>query len=340
MESALLAAQTAASAAKERRIGLESACTAAADSGALAVDRERAYASAFADALVQQGFAGEVDWRPALLGEKDHLDLQTAVDSFADALNQAKGRLRQAELAVKAGPPHVDIEALRCAAEAARASHVQAVARQADAHSHAGTLAKVRLALADIDSRSEDVRRIYDTVGVLADAANGFNPSRVSFQRWVLGVYLDEVLVVASRTLFAMSKGRYRLQRQRELAGRGRPSGLDLAVFDEYSGTDRPAVTLSGGESFLAALSLALGLAETVQQHALGVRLETIFVDEGFGALDSDALELAIDALMELQQGGRLVGVISHVPELRQVIPARLEVRGGSGGSHARFIVP
>ena len=111
-------------------------------------------------------------------------------------------------------------------------------------------------------------------------------------------------------------------------------------MFDEFSGTARPAVTLSGGESFLAALALALGLAETVQEHAAGIPLETIFVDEGFGALDSDALELAIDALMELQQGGRLVGVISHVPELRQVIPARLEVRGGSTGSSTRFIVP
>ena len=184
------------------------------------------------------------------------------------------------------------------------------------------------------------MRRTYNTVGVLSEVANGGNPSRMSFQRWVLGVYLDEVLVGASRKLFAMSKGRYQLQRRREASGGRRPSGLDLAVFDEFSGTSRPAVTLSGGESFLAALSLALGLADTVQEHAAGVPLETIFVDEGFGALDSDALELAIDALMELQLGGRLVGVISHVPELRQVIPARLEVRGGSGGSSTRFVVP
>ena len=117
-------------------------------------------------------------------------------------------------------------------------------------------------------------------------------------------------------------------------------SGLDLAVFDEFSGTSRPAVTLSGGEGFLAALALALGLAETVQEHSAGTPLETIFVDEGFGALDPDALELAVDALMELQLGGRLVGVISHVPELRQVIPARLEVLAGSAGSSTRFVVP
>jgi exonuclease SbcC len=85
---------------------------------------------------------------------------------------------------------------------------------------------------------------------------------------------------------------------------------------------------------------LALGLAETVQERSAGAPLETIFVDEGFGALDPDALELAVDALMELQLGGRLVGVISHVPELRQVIPARLEVLAGSAGSSTRFVVP
>ncbi|HZJ03161.1 MAG TPA: SbcC/MukB-like Walker B domain-containing protein, partial [Thermoleophilia bacterium] len=134
--------------------------------------------------------------------------------------------------------------------------------------------------------------------------------------------------------------GRYRLVRQRAADDGRRASGLDLAVFDEFSGTTRSAVTLSGGERFLAALSLALGLAQTVQERSGATRLETIFVDEGFGALDPDALELSIDALMDLQGDGRLVGVISHVPELRQVINARLEVTGGPEGSRTSFIVP
>ncbi|TLM68801.1 MAG: SMC family ATPase, partial [Actinobacteria bacterium] len=142
------------------------------------------------------------------------------------------------------------------------------------------------------------------------------------------------------RRLQAMSKGRYRLERQREGSRKNRPAGLDLAVFDEFSGTSRSAVTLSGGESFLAALSLALGLAETVQQHAGATPLDTIFVDEGFGALDPDSLQLAMDALMQLQASGRLVGIISHVPELREVIAARLVVTGGATGSSARFEVP
>jgi DNA repair protein SbcC/Rad50 len=340
LDDAFVSAQQRFAEAKEKRIGLESAAVAAVEAEARTADRERACAADFVTALGKHAFTGEDQWRRALLPEQERLRLEAEIEAYHGAVHQATGRLHQAELAVANQGEPGDIAALRAAAEAARAANNSAVSRQADARNDVERLAKVTQSLAEIDSRSIAVRSDYDTVGVLAEVATGNNPSRVSFQRWVLGVYLDEVLAGASRKLFAMSKGRYQLLRQREVAGRGRASGLDLAVFDEFSGTSRPAVTLSGGESFLAALALALGLADTVQEHAAGIPLETIFVDEGFGALDSDALELAIDALMELQQGGRLVGVISHVPELRQVIPARLEVRGGSTGSSTRFVVP
>jgi exonuclease SbcC len=122
-----------------------------------------------------------------------------------------------------------------------------------------------------------------------------------------------------------------------------RAAGLDLAVFDELSGKERPAGTLSGGEGFQASLALALGMAEAVQAHAGGVRLETIFIDEGFGTLDPDSLEAAIGTLLELANvaagQGRLVGIISHVPELQRRIDARLEVVPGERGSTARFVV-
>jgi DNA repair protein SbcC/Rad50 len=340
LDAAFVAAQQGMSDAKERRIALQTAAEAAALAEAAAGDRVKTSAGGLSTALEKHGFSVEDEWRRCLMPEQERGELAAGLEAYGNAVNQAKGRLHQAELTVAGQPEPADLASLRTAAEAARAAHSAAISQKARAQNAVDTLAKVKQSLAGIDLRSEDVRRTYQTVGVLAEVANGGNPGRVSFQRWVLGVYLDEVLVTASRKLFAMSRGRYRLQRQREAAGRGRASGLDLAVFDEFSGTPRPAVTLSGGESFLAALALALGLAETVQEHAAGIPLETIFVDEGFGALDSDALELAIDALMELQLGGRLVGVISHVPELRQVIPARLEVRGGSAGSSTRFVVP
>ena len=340
MDGSFVIAQSGFSEAREDRIASETSAKSAAAAHTAAADNHTASLGAFGAALSKHGFASEEEWRSALLAETERASLEAGLQVHDDAVQQAKGRLQQAELSVAGQTEAADAAVLRDAAQAARAAHAAAITGQADAKNKVAKLAKVQQSLGEVDARSEAVRRAYETVGVLSEVANGTNSGRVSFQRWVLGVYLDEVLVGASRKLLNMSKGRYQLQRQREASGGRRPAGLDLAVFDEFSGTPRPAVTLSGGESFLAALSLALGLAETVQEHSAGVPLETIFVDEGFGALDSDALESAIDALMELQLGGRMVGVISHVPELRQVIPARLEVHGGSGGSYTTFVVP
>lgn len=113
---------------------------------------------------------------------------------------------------------------------------------------------------------------------------------------------------------------------------------MELLIFDEYTGQERHVKTLSGGESFKAALSLALGMADIVQRHAGGVSLETMFIDEGFGTLDSESLDQAIEALMDIQSSGRLVGIISHVPELKERIDARLEVLAGQSGSSTEFV--
>ncbi len=340
LEAAFVDAQEQAAATEKDRIALAAAAESAVAGQSKAAEHERSCQEDYLAALREHGFSDVDEWRRCLVPESERITLQQSLETYRDALHQAKGRLQQAELALEGQPEPGDIAEVRAAAEQARLGERLAISRHADAKNLIGKLEGIKERLTEIDNTSDDARRTYETVGVLAEVAGGQNPSRVSFQRWVLGVYLDEVLLAASRKLYAMSKGRYQLERLREVASRGRASGLDLAVFDEFSGTSRPAVTLSGGESFLAALALALGLAETVQEHSAGVPLETIFVDEGFGALDADALELAVDALMELQMSGRLVGVISHVPELKLVIPARLEVRGGPGGSSARFFVP
>jgi len=122
------------------------------------------------------------------------------------------------------------------------------------------------------------------------------------------------------------------------VADRRQRAGLDLEVFDAYSGTTRPVETLSGGESFLAALALALGLSEAVQRFSGGVSMEAIFIDEGFGSLDPEALELALRVLLDLRASGRLVGIISHVAELKERIPARLEVIPGRTGSRLHLV--
>ena len=129
-----------------------------------------------------------------------------------------------------------------------------------------------------------------------------------------------------------MSAGRYRLQHTDALAARGAASGLGLEIMDAFTGQCRPPQSLSGGETFLTSLALALGLAEVVTARAGGLRLDTLFIDEGFGSLDDDTLDLAMRTLDELRQGGRTVGVISHVASMRDQLPAQLNVSATTRG--------
>jgi exonuclease SbcC len=176
-------------------------------------------------------------------------------------------------------------------------------------------------------------------MGEIARVATGENAYRMSFQRFVLAALLDEVLVNASHRLQAMSRGRYTLQRALDQQDRRSAGGLELEVLDLFTGRARLAKTLSGGESFLASLALALGLADVVQAQTGGIHLETIFVDEGFGSLDERTLDQAIQTLSDLQHGGRLIGIISHVTELQRRITARLEVTSSPSGSTAKFVI-
>jgi exonuclease SbcC len=169
----------------------------------------------------------------------------------------------------------------------------------------------------------------------LADVVNGRgqNARRMSLRSYVLAARLAEVAAAATRRLQQMSQGRYSFVHSDAAGPRHTRGGLGLDVLDDYSGRIRPAKTLSGGESFLASLSLALGLADVVATETGGALLDTLFVDEGFGMLDADALDQVMDTLDELRAGGRVVGVVSHVEELRQRIPVRLRVRKARTGS-------
>lgn len=176
----------------------------------------------------------------------------------------------------------------------------------------------------------------YKIVADLSKLANGSSQNKVSFETFVLSSYFEDVIKEANKRLEAMTFKRYYLLRREENKGGGR-KGLDLDVYDSHTCKSRPVNTLSGGESFKASLALALGLSDTVQHSSGGIRLDTMFIDEGFGTLDSESLDNAIDTLMELQDNGRIIGVISHVNELKERIPAKLIVEMDSKGSKAYF---
>ncbi|WP_099158300.1 AAA family ATPase [Virgibacillus ndiopensis] len=186
-------------------------------------------------------------------------------------------------------------------------------------------------------SKQKHLTENYFTIGELADLAHGNNQLKLSFERYVLASFLDEILIQANTRLDRLTEHRYQLIRSGQVAKRGAQSGLDLEVLDHHTGQQRSVKTLSGGEGFKAALSLALGLADVVQAHAGGVQMDTLFIDEGFGTLDEISLQQAIDCLKDLQESNRLLGIISHVPQLKNEIHAKLQIKPSHKGSRLAF---
>ena len=187
----------------------------------------------------------------------------------------------------------------------------------------------------------EKIREKWSWVRTLSNTANGnlAGKERVMLETYVQMTYFDRVIARANTRFFIMSGGQYELERRRESAGGRSQSGLELNVVDHYNGTTRSVRTLSGGESFQASLSLALGLSDEIQSSAGGVRLDTMFVDEGFGSLDEESLQQALNALIGLAQSNRLVGIISHVAELKERIDRQIVVtKDASGGSRAEIV--
>lgn len=164
------------------------------------------------------------------------------------------------------------------------------------------------------------------SLGIFQDLYDTANLG-MGFETFVQSYYFEGILIRANERLRKMSEGRYQLRRRNETENRREKIGLGLNVFDEYTGKERDVQSLSGGESFKASLSLALGLSDFIESHKGSVNLETIFIDEGFGSLDQDSLDNALECLLELNLSGRIVGIISHVTELKDRIPGKIEVR-------------
>lgn len=200
-------------------------------------------------------------------------------------------------------------------------------------------------AIADIREKSADIAELdkrYTWVRALADTVNGSlsGKEKIMLETFVQTTYFDKIIARANGRLSIMTDGQYTLKRRITAENKQSQSGLELDVIDHVNGTERSVKSLSGGESFMASLALALGLSEEVQSSAGGIRLDTMFVDEGFGSLDENALQQAIKALTGLSDGSRLVGIISHVSELKERIERQIVVtKDRSGCSSVEIVV-
>ncbi|UKA52841.1 SMC family ATPase [Arthrobacter sp. FW305-BF8] len=303
-------------------------------------------------ALPEAGFASAAEARQALLPGTEAARLESAVQAGRDEEVRLEELFASEELVVAARERSAredesgstttpaDLVLLRTeaeqAAEAAKDIELAAgMARQA-----AQTLGRLRTEYGELAESGREPRERAELLKGLAEAARGSgdNSYRMSLNAYVLAARLEQVAIAASERLVAMSDGRYTLQHSDARAARNAKSGLGLEVVDEWTGRRRDTSTLSGGESFMASLSLALGLADVVQQEAGGVDIETLFVDEGFGSLDEQALEQVMDALEGLRDGGRVVGLVSHVGEMKQRIGSQLQVVKQRNGSTVHIV--
>jgi exonuclease SbcC len=182
------------------------------------------------------------------------------------------------------------------------------------------------------------IQKEYDEINELSKTSSGNNSKYLTFERYVLIGYFENILKHANVRLSKMTDGRFVLYRKEDQSKGSSQKGLELEVFDYETGKKRDVKTLSGGETFKAALSLALGLADAIENKVGHISIETLFIDEGFGTLDDKSLHQAIDILLELNDGTKSIGIISHVQELKDIIPTKLVVTKSTDGSKVKIV--
>lgn len=302
-----------------------------------------AAARALAAALADSDFADAAAVRAALLDHGAAAAMQERVAAFARATTLNAAQLERPEVAVaalEAGqgitvPRDLELDGLRV-----HSRELATAAKEAGVHLGLARKAAAQVAetTAEFRAREELVAPVRERSALLAGLADavrgaGDNQLKMTLTSYVLAARLEQVAMAASVRLSTMSGSRYTLSHSDAKAGGNRKSGLGLEVVDEWTQMGRDTATLSGGESFMASLALALGLADVVQQESGGLDIETLFVDEGFGSLDEESLDQVMDALEGLRDGGRVVGLVSHVAEMKTRIPVHLQVNKGRNGS-------
>ncbi|GAA2162148.1 AAA family ATPase [Pedococcus bigeumensis] len=322
--------------------GHAKAVTAAGTHAAAVAELERAQrdaasvAAATHDSFVAAGFPGPDEARAGQLPAPEVTRLREAVAAHDEAVLVARTTLAEPEVQKALGSADLDVDALAAVREAAHAAHTSAVAADTLVRRTIGGLDRVRGSITARCGRITEAEARHQVIRELADTVAGTSASnalRMRLSAFVLAARLEKVAVLANERLSHMGEGRYQLRHTDGLAARGARSGLGLEVLDLWTGQARSTTSLSGGESFMASLALALGLADAVREESGGFDLQTLFVDEGFGTLDDESLEQVMAVLDDLREGGRAVGVVSHVAELRTRIPSQVVVRKTERGS-------
>lgn len=283
-------------------------------------------------AALSAGFPADADFAAMALSREDEEKLKAVIKQYENSCTETNKEIQLLSIRLK-DKPRPDMKILTENKENCEKAASEAGAAAGRAKERRDRLQGLLKSIEQLRQSSGKLDKEYGQVTKISNYISGSNESKTPLHSFVLGLMLDDVIAAATRFLRRLSRERFSLIRA-DYSGSGRGNrGLDIEVIDSYSGGQRKVGTLSGGEQFLASLSLAFGLAEVVQAGSGGVYLDSIFIDEGFGSLDTETLEAAMKALDDIRGEGRLVGIISHVSELRSRIPARIEVSCGDEGS-------
>lgn len=296
-------------------------------------------AERFTQQLTDAGFASLDAYQAAQLSGEAYQTLQVECDSY-DASRAALAKL-VADLELElTGQSLADLELITNQLVDAKAHLEQANDALRFAEGRLQEVERISQSLQSLQARSRQLDSQLSQLLDVYQTLKGDNPLKMSFERYILIEFLEHILQAANARLRRMSGGQFVLERSERLEGKGRQSGLGLDVYDAYTGQTRDVKTLSGGEKFNASLCLALGMTDVIQSYQGGVSIEMMFIDEGFGTLDEDSLNQAIETLVDLQRAGRMIGVISHVQELKNAFPAVLEVnKSKEGYSSTTFLL-
>lgn len=339
-------------AALEKALPQQEAALEQAEADLTAARESQAALTAAAEAMEKQfeALRGSLHYPDKAAAEKARDTQQAQLTTLKNTLTQAEAtysRAKETLTALRAAGDQLqeqvrnaseeDPQALAAEKTRLAAQKAQLLAQQKDLHARRTANESARTHIIQKSEELTALDRTYTWQKALSDTANGnlTGKEKVMLETYIQATYFDRILARANLRLGKMSGGQYDLKRRRTAANRQSQSGLELDIVDHVNGTERSVNTLSGGESFLASLALALGLSDEVQMST-GIRLDTLFVDEGFGSLDPEALGKAYSTLASLTEGNRLVGIISHVAELKERIDKQIVVtKSPLGGSVA-----
>ncbi len=293
----------------------------------------------FLEALDKSEFPTEEAYQAAKLDESSRTILKNEIDNFKQQYYAVREAMKELTKHLE-GLEKTDLNEIEKTLIDLKIAYETAYKEYNRSLDFEKTITRLKDNIYESTIKIANLDKTYGKVSNLYDVVRGHNSLRLSFERYIQIEYLEQIIQSANERLREMSNGQFQLIRSDRQEVRGRQSGLGLDVYDAYTGQTRDVKTLSGGEKFNASLCLALGMADVIQSFQGAVSIDTMFIDEGFGSLDEESLNKAIDTLIDLQKSGRVIGVISHVEELKAAFPAILEVRKSrEGHSNTRFLL-